>query len=394
MPPRERLRIAHVTYGVQPRGGVVHALALTEALCDLGEDAVLFALDDTGHGLFRAPRCPVTYVPVSPAETPEPIVSFVRRRIDALVDAFGSTTRAFDVYHAHDGIGGNALATLVERRAIDGYVRTVHHLDVFADSELAALQERSVRGAARHYVVSDLWRRELALRYDLGGAFVVPNGVDLARFSPATPAAREAMRARFGIEPSAPFFVAIGGVEKRKNALGTLAAFARVRERHPTARLTIAGGASVFDHGAYRTAFDALASELGLRLGTDAIVTGPLPDDDIRMLLRAADALVFPSLVEGFGLVVLEALACGTPVVTSDVPPFTEYLAPHHAIFVDPDVPDSIAAGMMRALDPAIAAALRERGPRVAARFTWADSAAAHADRYREYLAYKEPIRA
>ncbi|MBD5636029.1 MAG: glycosyltransferase, partial [Candidatus Eremiobacteraeota bacterium] len=158
------------------------------------------------------------------------------------------------------------------------------------------------------------------------------------------------------------------------------------------ARLTIAGGASVFDHGAYRSAFDARADELGLRIGEDVIVTGSLPDGEIVALLRAADALVFPSLVEGFGLVLLEALACGTPAVTSNIAPFTEFLGANDAIFANPHDADDIAAGMLRALDPLVASALSARGAFVAARHTWAASAAVHADRYRDILASKESI--
>jgi glycosyltransferase involved in cell wall biosynthesis len=374
MRPRERLRVALFTYGVQPRGGVVHALSLAEALVELGHEAVLFALDDTGRGLFRSARCPVVLVPVAKVAN-ESILPFVRRRIAAYVDAFEIADMAgFDVYHAHDGIGGNALATLTERGAIDGFVRTVHHLDDFADPELAALQERSVRAAERCYVVSALWQRRLEERFGVASD-IVPNGVDLARFFP------------IGVPERA-------GIEQRKNALGTLDAFAHVRTWRPDARLAVAGGASVFDHGTYRHAYETRVAELGLRLGKDVVVLGALPDADIVRLLHAADALVFPSFMEGFGLVLLEALACGTPAVTSNAAPFTEFLGPEDALFADPHDPAAIAAAMLHALDPLVANALRTRGPLVAARHTWAASAVVHADRYRDLVVAKEMFHA
>jgi glycosyltransferase-like protein len=393
MPQRDRLRIAIFTYGVQPRGGIVHALSLTEALVELGHEAVLFAIDDTGGGLFRTPNAPAVLVHV--AKVPdEPILPYVERRVAAYVDAFESADMAgFDVYHAHDGISGNALATLTERGDIDGFVRTVHHLDVFAEPAMAALQERSVRAAQRCYVVSALWRRTLEERLGVV-ADVVPNGVDLARFFPIGDDERAAMRAQVRIPVDAPLFLSIGGVEKRKNAIGTLEAFALVRATKPTARLAIAGGASVFDHSPYRRAYEARAAELGLRLGKDVVVLGALDDAEIVRLLHAADALVFPSLVEGFGLVLLEALACGTPAVTSNIPPFTEFLGPEDALFVDPHDPAAIAAGMLHALDPLAASALRTRGPLVAARHTWAASAVVHADRYRDLIVRKESFHA
>jgi glycosyltransferase-like protein len=397
MRPRERLRVALFTYGVQPRGGVVHALSVAEALAGLGHDAVLFALDETGRGLFRPARCRTVLVPTDRARAEAgsqapAILPFIRRGIAAYLAALGPELRGFDILHAQDGISGNALATLVERGAIDGYVRTVHHLDAFSDPELAALQDRSVRCAERVYAVSAVWQRTIAERFGRR-VDVVPNGVDLDRFSPLGAAERGALRERLGFA-GGPLFVTIGGVEARKNAVGTLEAFALVRTALPTARLVIAGGASVFDHGTYRRAFDARAAERGLRLGSDVVVTGPAADEEITALLRAADALVFPSLMEGFGLVALEALACGTPAVVSDREPFTEHLGPGDALFVDPDDPRSIAAGMLRALDPVVAAALRIRGLALVATRTWAGSAAVHADRYRDLLVAKEVARA
>jgi glycosyltransferase-like protein len=397
MRPPDPLRIAVFTYGVQPRGGVVHALSLTEALCRRGHDAELFALDDTGRGLFRAPECRVTYVPVEPsvslaAGEKEIPLAFVQRRIEAFVDAFGPAMNGFDIYHAHDGIGGNALATLAASSAIGGYVRTVHHIDDFPDPTLATLQDLAILRADRCYTVSALWQRELAERYDLESD-VVPNGVDVARFSPVAPERRAALRARLGIAGE-PFFVSIGGVEARKNTLGLLEGFARVLVARPDARLTIAGGSSVFDHGTYRRAFDERLAELGDAVRDAITIAGPLPDDEIVALLRAADALVFPSLVEGFGLVLLEALACGTPAVTSQRAPFTEFLSEEDAVFVDPLAGASIAEGMLRALDPAVATPLRAHGPSFAARHTWDASAIVHEARYRESIARRETANA
>jgi glycosyltransferase-like protein len=388
MRPRDRLRIANFTYAVQPRGGVVHALSLTEALADLGHEAVLFALDDTGGGLFRKARCPVVLVPVAKVAG-EDLASYVRRRITAYVDAFEfAIMEGFDIYHAHDGISGNALATLAEGTAIGGYVRTVHHLDAFDDPEVAALQKRSIVAADRCYAVSALWQRALGERFGIEAA-LVPSGVDLERFVPVSEAEREALRTRLGLS-GGPLFVSIGGIERRKNAIAALEAFADVRATDPTARLIVAGGASVLDHGSYRKAYESRAAELGVRLGRDAIVLGAVPDERIVALLQAADALLFPSLVEGFGLVLLEALACGVPAIVSYIEPFTEFFGPDDVVFVDPFDAAAIADGMRRALEPLVANALRARGPVVAARFTWEACAVVHVDRYRDLVVAKE----
>ena len=70
--------------------------------------------------------------------------------------------RRFDVWHAQDGISANALATLKERRLIDGFARTVHHVDTFDDPKLRALQLRAITAADRLFVVSRLWHDWLA----------------------------------------------------------------------------------------------------------------------------------------------------------------------------------------------------------------------------------------
>ncbi len=375
---RDRLRVAILTYATAPRGGVRHARALAEALHALGHDAVLFAIDVAGREFELMPRCEYRRVEIEPLR--EDIVPFVRRRIAAYVSYLSERAEAFDVYHAQDGISGNALATLARCGAIAGFVRTVHHIDDFADPELAALQERSIVAAERCFVVSALWRDELRARYGIE-AQIVPSGVDTGRFTPVSKELRLELRDRMALG-TGPIFATIGGIEARKNTLALLEAFALVRARLPAARLVIAGGASVFEHRAYRRAFDARRAELGRAENDGIVVAGVLSDADIVALLRAADAFVFPSLVEGFGLVLLEALACGTPVVASAIAPFTEFLTRRAALLVDPRVPEAIAAAMLRALRPSVARRLRASAPRVARSFTWRACAQAHLARY------------
>jgi glycosyltransferase involved in cell wall biosynthesis len=99
-------------------------------------------------------------------------------------------------------------------------------------------------------------------------------------------------------------------------------------------------------------------------------------------LFRCADALVFPSTREGFGLVVLEAMACGTPVVVSRIAPFTEYLADGDCAWADPHDAASIARAIIEACAPTVADRLRTAGHRVCARFTWQESARRHLEIY------------
>ena len=111
-------------------------------------------------------------------------------------------------------------------------------------------------------------------------------------------------------------------------------------------------------------------------------------------LYRAADVLAFPSLAEGFGLAVIEAMACGTPAIVSRIPPFTEYLGPEDALWAEPHDVASIAAAMEAGLDSCHRAARAARGFAVAARFDWASSARTHLGHYAAHLAgLKPPLR-
>ena len=375
------LRVAILTHSTNPRGGVAHSLALAEALCALGHEAVVHAPDPAGRGFYRDAACPTVAVAAEPVEGAT--VDLVRARIHDYLRHFATPAACdFDVFHAHDGIGGNALATLRHRRLIPGFVRTVHHVDSFADPVLASWQDRAIREADRLLCVSRLWADWI--RDTLGAeAGIVGNGVDLSVYRPAPTGADAAFRDRWGLG-GGPIILSVGGFEARKNALGIVGAFARLRARHPGAQLVVAGGASLLDHAAYRDRCRAALAAAGLEVGRGlaVVATGPVPQADMPALYRAADLLAFPSWTEGFGLCVLEAMACVTPAIVSDRPPFTEYLAPTDALFVDPADPDAIADAMAAALEPRTRARLRAAGLARAATHSWRACAARHLDAY------------
>jgi glycosyltransferase-like protein len=376
------LRIAILTHSINPRGGVVHALELGDALTRLGHEVVVHAPDPARAGFFRDTWCGTAAVPAMPADGN--VTAMVETRIADYLRYFDQPdTRRFDVWHAQDGISGNGLATLKANGVIAGFARTVHHVDTFQDPRLVALQERAIATADELFVVSRVWQQ--ALRRDFNReAAIVGNGVDRRRFSPTVEATDARLRATLKLADG-PVFLAVGGVEGRKNSIAILAAFGSLQRRWPDARLVIAGGASVLDHTAYRQQFaDALAH---CALPADAVIcTGPLPQDEMPALYRLADALVFASVKEGFGLVVLEAMASGTPVVVSRIPPFTEYLGSDDVAWCDPGNPSSIAAAMEAALGPVSRPRFIRSGFAVAARHDWAAVAQAHLAAYTRML--------
>jgi glycosyltransferase-like protein len=379
------LRIALLTHSTNPRGGVVHAIELGDALQALGQQVSVVAPDPGARGLFRATRC--RYEPVPAAPCGGGLAALVRQRIGEYVAWFKRPEASrYDIYHAQDSISANALAVLAQRELIPGFVRTVHHLDHFDDPELDAWQRRGYQDATTVLCVSRLWQRTLAQQHGVDAA-QVDNGVDMARFTPpsaATVAGDIALRRRLMLGDG-PVFLAVGGVEARKNTVAILQAFLRVRRVSPGARLVVAGGASLLDHSAYASRFLALAQEAGIAPGPESPVTvlGRVADVDMPRLYRCADALVFASLREGFGLAVLEAMACGTPAVVSRIPPFTEYLPDDACAWADPEDPASIAAAMATACNAQVASRLRAAGRAVAADYTWSRTARQHLDIYR-----------
>jgi glycosyltransferase-like protein len=392
------LRIALFTYSTRPRGGVVHALELAEALAELGHGVRLFALEKPGRsGFFRPTDVPASFIPIE--ERPdEPMDERIARYIEAYLGYLESELSArngYDVYHAEDCISGNALVRLRGLGRVPHVVRTVHHVDDFPSPDLMACQRDSIVHPDTVLVVSEWWRRQLAENFGVA-AQVVHNGVDLRHFTPESATAREADRTRLGLSGRA-LVLSVGGVEPRKNTLVLLEAFVRARPRIREATglspvLVIVGGATLFDYREYRDAFEREVVRLvdtGLLEADSVLRTGPVENDELLAYYRAADVLAFPSVKEGWGLSVLEAQAVGTPVVASDLPVMREYLVHEsNALLVPPEDPDALAVALVRAVaDPALAATLRRNGLETARRYDWRSSAVRHVGIYREMLA-------
>jgi glycosyltransferase-like protein len=380
-----------LTYSTKPRGSVVHAACLAEALTRLGIDTTLYALSKAGDGFFRDLSCKLQLLPAGPA--PAETRALIRQRIGEVAHGLAAFGERKAVYHAEDCLSANGLVEAQSELQPALVARTVHHVERFQDPYLAACQRRSVLEAQRLFVVSRLTEREVLAEYGRRSV-VISNGVDLARFSERDPKANVALRQRLGLNQDGVLVLSVGGVEPRKNTLAALEAVARVHAAHPDLVWAIAGGASIWDHSAENQAFSRRLAELSPGLARRIVQLGTIEDAELTSLYRAAHILLCPSRQEGFGLCVLEALAAHTAVVVSDREPFVDWLDSNSARFVDPDSVDSIAAGLLELVRDASA---RERfavsGRAVAERHAWQRVAEAHITHYERWLERRDRAR-
>ena len=372
------MSVALVTYSTKPRGGVVHTLALADALYELGEDVRVIALGDPAAGFFRPVRAPVTIVP-GPSGAGS-LEEKVAGSIDALERVLG--TLDAEVLHAQDCISARAAARVRDAGAGVTVVRTVHHVDDFTSQVLMDCQREAILEPDVVLAVSEVWRHTLEQDYGVR-AGVVPNGVDAERFSSASPVRAAALRASVGAT-GRPLLLSVGGIEPRKGSATLVRALSRLVAEGLRPVLAVIGGHSFQDHRAYREAVLAELPGLELELGVDVVAVGTVDDNDVPAWYAAADALAFPSVKEGFGLAVLEAMSAGLPVVTSDLPVFREYLVDgRDALLVPVGDPAALAAALRTALlDISLRASLVAHGALVAQRFSWQASAQRHLEVY------------
>lgn len=196
-----------------------------------------------------------------------------------------------------------------------------------------------------------------------------------ARFSAArNPAAEATWQRYFGIRP--PFFLYLGQWKTYKNVPVLIEAFAEVLRGRPDVQLVIAG------HDPRHPEIPAAAASLP---GGAVVFPGHVPEDAIAELYRSAAAVVIPSRAEGFGLPVLEGMACGVPVICSDLPVLRE-IADGVATFCDPSSPTAFAAAMSAALHSGDSDRI-QRGLDRAANYNWKTAAEQTVTIYERVLA-------
>jgi glycosyltransferase involved in cell wall biosynthesis len=236
---------------------------------------------------------------------------------------------------------------------------------------LETFVRRSAQRADRIITVSDYSKRDIAARYGLPPekVVVIPNGIRPMFKPESDPARLKQVRDKYGIVK--PYLFSVGRtVDPRKNIRMLIDAYASLPPALSDAHQLIIAGKKAGRQ------VQALEAETLARLREGRVIfTDFVAEEDMPALMAGATALVWPSIFEGFGLPVLEAMACGTPVITSNVTSLPE-VAGEAALMINPYNKDELTAALQQVLiDADLRQRLRELGLRRAASYSWDNSA-------------------
>lgn len=245
--------------------------------------------------------------------------------------------------------------------------------------QLKLTVRRTAQKAARIATVSEYSRQDLLRTYKLPPekVAVTYNGVE-PHFTPQAQFNEVAeIKQQFGI--ARDYLLAVGSLQPRKNLVRLIRAYAKLRTESESfsPQLVIVGRKLWL-------AEEIFAEVRRQRWAEDVILTGYVSDNDLPKLYRQATAFVYPSLFEGFGLPPVEAMACGTPVITSDVSSLPEVTG-RAALLIDPKNQTSIESALLQIMrDQELRAEMRERGIEQAKKFTWQAAAEKTLQLYQE----------
>ena len=265
------------------------------------------------------------------------------------------------------------------------YVFTMHDVSMFDTPEyypstvryrLTRLIERGLRQCAVVLCVSEHCKTTVAERFGIGEdrLFVAHHGVSPIYHRIDRTQAIAHVRDRFGID--SPFLLYVGKYEKRKNLPLLIAAYDQFRRQVDDPPLLVLAGKRAW-------LADEISAEIARRqLETHVVELDYVATNDLPYLHNAAEMLVFPSLWEGFGLPIIEAMACGLPVVTSNVTCLPE-VAGDAAMMVDPGNAEKVAAAIYEVhTDDSLRTTLIRKGLERASQFTWRKCAESSLEAY------------
>jgi len=354
------MKIAMLAYTMRPRGGVVHAVRLSEALRAKGADVTLVSLRRRGlvedyasfYGKTSFPVCLIDY------DWNDDTRHRLRNMAEALVIGL---PRDFDIYHAQDCVCDTALQMLVAEGSLAGpTVRTVHHIQGFQDPFMDKCERAALLGDTEKITVSRYWQEELRSRCGLEST-VIYNGIDAGRFSGAE-------------QKREPFILFVGGMEARKGLEFAIEALETLTSRGRDLRL-VAVARPGFLCTESREWFDHLIGRCGLsgKVEIRELVT----DRELAGLYSSASIFLLPTRMEGWGLAIMEAMAAGCPVISSPVGGVTELVSDGENALLAPvgDVAGIAKAAERLLDDEGLRGRLCASAKRTIGKYTWESSA-------------------
>ena len=351
------MRICMLTWEFPPRivGGIArHCLALSKALAKLGHEVYVVTLEFPGAPLFEDINGIKVYRVLIELGHPNFIIwtflfnHFMEKKVADL-----SENIEFDIIHIHDWLTAKAgisskhflnkplISTIHSTE--EGRSRGLHNPDSFLIDGI----EWWMTYEARQVIVcsnSVKWEVESHFSLPHDKVTVIPNGIEVSSFN--LNINREEVKRRYGIKPNERIILFVGRLVPQKGVDTLIKAAPLIMQQHRDARILIAGD------GWSRNYLEELARSMGL--GDRIRFLGFISDWELEDLMVTADVLVVPSIYEPFGIVALEGMAAGTPVVATNIGGLSEIIEHDRTgVLVYPEDPGSIAWGINKVLsDP------------------------------------------
>lgn len=376
------MRIFMLSWEYPPRviGGLArNAEGLSKALASLGHEVHVVTLDFPGAPYEETE--PPLYIHRVPVELPAPTFHtwvllfnhFFEKRAGQLAEKYGPP----DIVHVHDWL--TAPAGVASKHLMRApLVMTFHSTESLRTSSSRSPESAMVGGlewwgsyeAAKVIAVSEWMRSEVVSQFKVPPSKVVeiPNAVDMVKFERTVDI--EATRTKWKVQPGEKLITAVGRLTSQKGFDYLIRALAVVQKSIPSSKLLVMGD------GYMRGELEALAKREGVAARTT--FAGFVSDDDLVDAIKSSDMVAVPSRFEPFGIIALEAMAAGVPVVVTRVGGLAEIVEDDvDGLEVDPDSPHSIADATIRLLsDRALASRLAARAREKVKAYNWEHSAA------------------
>lgn len=341
-------------YDLDVPGGVQsHVLALSEELASRGDDVIVIGPARRSRGRIRHVGGSVG-LPFNDSVAPVALSPMVLQRVKRALRDFQP-----DVVHVHEP----AVPLVSTAAVLASNAPVIATFHAWSDRRLAYTATRAVLKPVLHRLDAMIAVSPAAAEYHseslglpLGGFEVIPNGVNVSRFADARP---------FSTMQEQQNLLFVGRLEPRKGVTQLIRAFVIMKTTHPDLRLYIVG------EGPEREAAQALVSG---PLRTDVVFLGRVGDDELPRFFRSCTVFVSPALSgESFGIVLIEAMAAGRPVVASNIPGYRSVLRDGvNGRLVPPDDPAALARAVSALLDnPHLSDALAVEGRSDVNQYEW-----------------------